>query len=63
MGQVRVNAKTEDSQRPEMDELAQEDAADQERITVADIDDVLDDIDTILEENAWVENYLQKGGE
>ena len=63
MGQVRVTAKTEDSQRPEMDELAQEDAAAQERITVADIDDVLDDIDTILEENAWVENYLQKGGE
>jgi ubiquitin-like protein Pup len=27
------------------------------------MDELLDDIDTVLEENAWVENYRQKGGQ
>lgn len=27
------------------------------------IDDLLDEIDTVLEENMWVERYIQKGGQ
>lgn len=31
--------------------------------SVEDIDELLDEIDTVLEENAWVDKYVQKGGE
>jgi ubiquitin-like protein Pup len=27
------------------------------------MDELLDEIDTVLEENAWVEKYRQKGGQ
>ena len=36
-----------------------------ERVDVEEIDDLLDEIDSVLEENAeeFVKNYVQKGGE
>jgi ubiquitin-like protein Pup len=49
----------------EMDELAAADAAAQEHVTVAEIDDLLDEIDAVLEENVLevLVQFVQKGGE
>lgn len=33
------------------------------RDVVKDIDEILDEVDTVLEENSWVRCYIQKGGE
>lgn len=32
-------------------------------VTVEELDELLDEIDTVLEENAWVTHFVQKGGE
>lgn len=61
--------RTEDTQRPEMDQLASRDAVrarlQKREATPEDIDELLDEIDSVLEENAeeFVATYLQKGGE
>lgn len=36
-----------------------------EQIEIQDLDDILDDIDTVLEENAqeFVDSFIQKGGQ
>jgi prokaryotic ubiquitin-like protein Pup len=49
----------------EMDELAATDAAAQDHVTVAEIDDYLDEIDEVLETNAneVLLRYVQKGGQ
>ena len=49
----------------EMEQLAEDDAVAQEHITVEDIDDFLDEIDSVLEENAqdFVRAYVQRGGQ
>ena len=61
---------TEREQRSKSTDASQEDdaqvAASGEATEVAEkIDDLLDEIDTVLEENAeeFVKNYVQKGGE
>lgn len=65
--QARINK--EPSRREEMDELAAEDskATSQKTgaTTVEDSDDLLDEIDSVLEENAYefIKGYVQKGGE
>ena len=59
--------KTEEELRPEMDQLAAEDAARGQRPTVdlEDLDDFLDEVDRVLEDNArdFVAAYIQKGGQ
>lgn len=58
-GQVR-------KQRPRKDEdtEAQQDTQ-ADSVDTSDVDDLLDEIDSVLEENAeeFVRNYVQKGGE
>lgn len=54
------------SSESETAETADEIATDKQGEAIADrIDDILDEIDTVLEENAeeFVKNYVQKGGE
>jgi prokaryotic ubiquitin-like protein Pup len=60
-GQVR---KTKGKQSEEQDAAAAEESAAAE-VDTSDIDDLLDEIDGVLEENAeeFVKNYVQKGGE
>ncbi|MEC7175713.1 MAG: ubiquitin-like protein Pup [Actinomycetota bacterium] len=47
------------------EETIESDAVDSDRPTIGDLDDLLDEIDEILEENAedFVRSYVQKGGE
>lgn len=49
--------------RPENQDV--DDAVEVSESEAADIDDLLDEIDTVLEENAeeFVKNYVQKGGQ
>ncbi|MEX1005754.1 MAG: ubiquitin-like protein Pup [Acidimicrobiia bacterium] len=51
--------------RPETEEEDVDEAIEVSETEAADIDDLLDEIDTVLEENAeeFVKNYVQKGGE
>jgi ubiquitin-like protein Pup len=46
-------------------EVEEIEAAPADRSTIEGIDDLLDEIDSVLEENAeeFVRNYVQKGGE
>ena len=57
-GQVR-------KQRPKTEETETEAPATNESVDTSDIDDLLDEIDEVLEENAeeFVKNYVQKGGQ
>ena len=57
-GQVR-------KQRPKSEETDAEAPATSESVDTSDVDDLLDEIDEVLEENAeeFVKNYVQKGGE
>ena len=57
-GQVR-------KQRPKPEETETEAPATNESVDTSDIDDLLDEIDEVLEENAeeFVKNYVQKGGQ
>ena len=57
-GQVR-------KQRPKTEETDVEEPAKSESVDTSDVDDLLDEIDEVLEENAeeFVKNYVQKGGE
>jgi len=50
-----------DAETEQVDDLELPD----ERVDVEEIDDLLDEIDSVLEENAeeFVKNYVQKGGE
>ena len=52
-------------QSPQEDEAVEETSAPQGEELTERIDDLLDEIDTVLEENAeeFVKNYVQKGGE
>lgn len=64
----RPAVRTEETQRPEMDELVQSDAARVPKgghVSTEDIDELLADIDRVLEENAaeFVSAYVQKGGQ
>jgi len=49
----------------EGEEIEETDAQSVDRESVEEIDDLLDEIDSVLEENAeeFVRNYVQKGGE
>ncbi|MEX1043440.1 MAG: ubiquitin-like protein Pup [Acidimicrobiia bacterium] len=51
--------------RPETEEEDVDETIELSESEAADIDDLLDEIDTVLEENAeeFVKNYVQKGGE
>jgi prokaryotic ubiquitin-like protein Pup len=51
--------------RPESEDAEVEEAIETSETEAADIDDLLDEIDSVLEENAeeFVKNYVQKGGE
>lgn len=55
------------SERPTEDEVAEETPATSERgeKIKAELDDLLDEIDEVLEDNAeeFVRNYVQKGGQ
>ncbi len=55
----RVRKTTKDEQQADDAELETTD------IDTSDVDDLLDEIDEVLEENAeeFVKNYVQKGGE
>ena len=57
-GQVR-------KQRPKSEETETEAPTTNEAVDTSDIDDLLDEIDEVLEENAeeFVKNYVQKGGQ
>ena len=60
-GKARRDAEIEDDAAPAVDpEVAER----QEKLT-EDVDDLLDEIDSVLEENAeeFVRGYVQKGGE
>lgn len=48
-----------------MEQLAAEDAAGQEHVTVDEIDGLLEAIDAVLEQNAavFVAEYIQQGGQ
>ncbi len=53
-------------QRPKQEETsAEESTQTAEAVDTSDVDDLLDEIDDVLEENAeeFVKNYVQKGGE
>ncbi len=58
-GQVRKHRPDQD-QETEVDETVDVEATD-----TSDVDDLLDEIDSVLEENAeeFVKNYVQKGGQ
>ena len=62
-GQEREQSRA-DSAEQEVDETEVASSVEGEEITEK-IDDILDEIDTVLEENAeeFVKNYVQKGGE
>ena len=51
--------------RPETEDEELDEALEASETEAADIDDLLDEIDTVLEENAeeFVKNYVQKGGQ
>ena len=51
--------------RPESEDEEIDEAIETSETEAADIDDLLDEIDTVLEENAeeFVKNYVQKGGQ
>ena len=51
--------------RPESEDEDLDEAIETSESEAADIDDLLDEIDTVLEENAeeFVKNYVQKGGQ
>jgi prokaryotic ubiquitin-like protein Pup len=57
-GQVR-------KQRPKSEETEVEEPTTTEGADTSEVDDLLDEIDEVLEENAeeFVKNYVQKGGE
>ena len=57
-GQVR-------KQRPKSEETEVEEPAKAESTDTSEVDDLLDEIDEVLEENAeeFVKNYVQKGGQ
>lgn len=58
-------ARPEDNSRAAMDELAAADTRTSEHVTVEDVDAILDEIDSVLEENAeeFIRHYVQKGGQ
>jgi ubiquitin-like protein Pup len=60
--QERTNPQRREDEETAVEEI---EAAPADRSTIADIDDLLDEIDSVLEENAeeFVRNYVQKGGE
>ena len=51
--------------RPETEDEDVDEAIEAAESEATDIDDLLDEIDTVLEENAeeFVKNYVQKGGQ
>ena len=59
----RKESRSQDAEAAEVVEDAS--SADQGEALTEKIDDILDEIDTVLEENAeeFVKNYVQKGGE
>jgi ubiquitin-like protein Pup len=62
-GQDRTTRRTEDAEETQVEETSDV----QERVgkLTDDVDDLLDEIDGVLEENAeeFVKSYVQKGGE
>ncbi len=61
----REQVKRGSTEREEEVEAAREPAADRSEKLKAELDDILDEIDEVLEDNAeeFVRNYVQKGGE
>ncbi len=62
-GQQRANRR--DTEAPEVEETAQTDTAERHEKLSEDVDAMLDEIDSVLEENAeeFVRGYVQKGGQ
>ena len=62
--QMSDRERTKRSEEPTTEEVTEAPTARGEEVTEK-IDDLLDEIDTVLEENAeeFVKNYVQKGGE
>ncbi len=61
----REQVKRGSTEREEEVEAEREPAADRSEKLKAELDDILDEIDEVLEDNAeeFVRNYVQKGGE
>jgi len=61
----REQKKRTPSEREEVVEEAASQAGDRSEVLKAELDDILDEIDEVLEDNAeeFVRNYVQKGGE
>jgi ubiquitin-like protein Pup len=62
-GQQRATRRTEDAEQVE--EKTPTDLQERQEALTDDVDDILDEIDTVLEANAeeFVRGYVQKGGE
>jgi ubiquitin-like protein Pup len=62
-GQQRATRRTEDAEQVE--EKTPTDLQERQEALNDDVDDILDEIDTVLEANAeeFVRGYVQKGGE
>ncbi|HUJ79337.1 MAG TPA: ubiquitin-like protein Pup [Nitrospiria bacterium] len=63
--QEKKQAKRRDSDRKEEAATANPEVVEKGKALKKDMDELLDDIDDVLEENAeeFVKNYVQKGGE
>lgn len=62
-GQQRTTRRTQESDQPE--DVESSDVQERHEKLSDDVDDILDEIDSVLEENAedFVRGYVQKGGE
>lgn len=63
MSQQRVAKQSSRAETEDIEEIPQ--TAPEESSLTSDVDDLLDDIDSVLEENAeeFVRSYVQKGGQ
>jgi len=64
-GQEKASRKSEQADEVVTDEAASTDLAERQEKLSEDVDAILDEIDSVLEENAeeFVRSYVQKGGE
>ena len=64
-GQGRKTKRAQDVEEVEVDETATDDLQERQDKLGDDVDDILDEIDSVLESNAedFVRQYVQKGGE
>ncbi len=64
-GQQRQTRRSEDVEETAPEDAAQADVQERHEKLSEDVDDILDEIDSVLEENAeeFIRGYVQKGGE